>query len=115
MLNLPRQAGFAVDWCAFRLISREKEGKTEEEEEEERDLEDRGFVFPQRGSTARESKVEGQVTAALLPLLIFVIFCGALGGLLWADCGQVGDVTVCWRAVCPPGEAAWRPLYRGFV
>ena len=91
-----RQAGFAVDWCAFRLLhpqeqEQEKEGGRRQEAEGDRRRE---FTFTARGPAGRSWRVESLLTWALLPTVLFLLFSAALGGLLWADCGQVRDIVV---------------------
>jgi len=89
-----RQAGFAVDWCAFRLV---RPGPQVLEKEEEDGLEklhldkkrpETAFKFPQRGSMERRTMVKEMLTAAVIPLLIFLVFSSCLGCILFTACGE---------------------------
>jgi hypothetical protein len=80
-----RQAGFAVDWCAFRLLL---PGTAAPAPPAGEGAPGRAFAFPARGSGKRRPRVEELLMAAVLPLLIFLVFSGVLGALLWADCGE---------------------------
>jgi len=86
-----RQAGFAVDWCAFRLISPEAQ-VVDEETEDEKDSNIAEmfptFKFPQRGSVERRKMVKEMLTAAVIPLLIFLVLSSCLGCILFTACGE---------------------------
>ena len=89
-----RQAGFAVDWCAFRLLHPQQQEKEAGRRQEQEGGRRREFTFTARGPAGRSWRVESLLTWALLPTLLFLLFSAALGGLLWADCGQVSDIVV---------------------
>jgi hypothetical protein len=87
-----RQAGFAVDWCAFRLIRPGPQVLDEEEDLEELHLDKKkpeaAFEFPKRGSVQRRTMVKEMLTAAVIPLLIFLVFSSCLGCILFTACGE---------------------------
>jgi len=86
-----RQAGFAVDWCAFRLISPEAQVVDEEtEDEKDSNIVEMfpTFKFPQRGSVERRKMVKEMLTAAVIPLLIFLVLSSCLGCILFTACGE---------------------------
>ena len=86
-----RQAGFAIDWCSFRLIKQRdvennktlKLVKTFDMGEKTSD-----WHFPERGEMTRESKFAEILTAMVVPLLILALFSAGLGALLWSDCNS---------------------------
>jgi len=82
-----RQAGFAVDWCSFRLLKHVKKEKN-------RDMpvptflpgDTKDWNFPERSKRMRKSKLPEILTAMVVPLLVLVFFSASLGALLWSDC-----------------------------
>jgi len=84
-----RQAGFAVDWCAFRLISPESKVVDVHHGRDTDNADKRpAFQFPQRGSVERRKMVKEMLTAAVIPLLIFLIFSSCIGCILFTACGE---------------------------
>jgi len=84
-----RQAGFAVDWCAFRLIKPGPQVIDVEDDLEDLNVDTRpAFKFPQRGSIERRAMVKEMLTAAVIPLLIFLVFSSCLGCILFTACGE---------------------------
>jgi len=82
-----RQAGFAVDWCGFRLISSANTTTTSQPPPALDDIaETTQIFFPDRQSIRRDRKVVELFTSLLLPCVLFVIFSGFLGALLLTDC-----------------------------
>eukprot|EP00092_Neocalanus_flemingeri_P008945 GFUD01009623.1.p1 GENE.GFUD01009623.1~~GFUD01009623.1.p1 ORF type:complete len:506 (-),score=92.78 GFUD01009623.1:448-1965(-) len=86
-----RQAGFAIDWCSFRLL-KQRDGAHNKIVKVVRtfDLGDKrsDWQFPERGEMKRESKVAEILTAMVIPLIIFALFSAGLGALLWSDCNS---------------------------
>jgi len=86
-----RQAGFAIDWCSFRLL-KPREGVNNETVKVVRTFDtgdkSQNWHFPERGSMTRESKIAGILTAMVIPLLILLLFSAGLGALLWSDCNS---------------------------
>jgi len=84
-----RQAGFAVDWCAFRLIRPGPQVLDEEDDLEELYVDKTpAFKFPKRGAVERRTMVKEMLTAAVIPLLIFLVFSSCLGCILFTACGE---------------------------
>jgi len=87
-----RQAGFAIDWCSFRLISassslgNNQTGKLIKTFSEGSIKAD--WHFPERGDMKRESKLAEILTAMVIPLVILAIFSTCLGFILWSDCNS---------------------------
>eukprot|EP00090_Calanus_glacialis_P045174 TRINITY_DN8230_c0_g1_i2.p1 TRINITY_DN8230_c0_g1~~TRINITY_DN8230_c0_g1_i2.p1 ORF type:complete len:520 (-),score=103.32 TRINITY_DN8230_c0_g1_i2:388-1947(-) len=86
-----RQAGFAIDWCSFRLITQRdnvedkttKPIKTFKMGDKSSD-----WHFPKRGDMKRESKLAEILTAMVVPIIILALFSAGLGFLLWSDCNS---------------------------
>merc|ERR1711874_317242 len=86
-----RQAGFAIDWCSFRLIS-VTSGASNKTLKLGKSLRGGGettdWYFPERGEMQRESKVAEILTAMVVPLVLLAIFSTGLGFILWSDCNS---------------------------
>jgi len=86
-----RQAGFAIDWCSFRLISQSSgaHNKTLKLDKTFTDVDKSSdWYFPEKGDMNRESKLAEILTAMVIPLVVFALFSTGLGFILWYDCNS---------------------------
>ena len=85
-----RQAGFAIDWCSFRLIEKVESTKKTAKIIEIFSPSDESLSWklPKRSLMPRESKIAEILTSMVIPLIILAIFSALLGSLLWSDCNS---------------------------
>ena len=79
-----RQSGFAVDWCSFRIIT--KQLAKSEDRVTRRPTIESNWIFPQRSQLQRQSKYPQIIAGIIGPILIFALFTLGVGFLLWTDC-----------------------------
>ena len=82
-----RQAGFAVDWCSFRLITSNTEHSPPDRDRKEFTKRHMDWSFPLRSGLERGSKAVEIISATVLPMVIFSSFLVLVCLLLFSDCG----------------------------
>ena len=87
-----RQAGFAIDWCSFRLITKTSQANDNQTLKLQKTFREGSissdWYFPERKDMKRESKLAEILTAMVIPLVVLAIFSTGLGFILWSDCNS---------------------------